>query len=154
MKKLLFSVAALLVAAAVYGVDPVFKKGDVVINVGFGVADGHTPFEVAVEAGVADNVFDAEGLTFGLGGYFGTYASPRYYQLGVRAPFHYTLARNLDFYSAPMLYVDFTKHDFGTLRFGWKAFGARYMFTENIGIYAEAGLNCIADVSGGLSIKF
>ena len=166
MKKII-----LLVAVAVMAVTAVnaqeFMKGDWAVNAGISL-DETDPliFGGSVEYGLIDNVFNLNGVTFGLGaelGYFsksvvGVKTSGT--AIGIRAPFHYSPVEKLDLYTAPaILNVRGKAKYMGNsitvtdTEFGWTIIGARYLFSPNIGAFLELGSNTALGIAAGVSFR-
>jgi len=139
MKKIyVFMLAVIFTGGNLAAVDPVFLKGDKVLNLGIGL--GSTlysgsfyksqvpPISASLEFGVADNLLEVG--TVGVGPYLG-YSSYKYeYQdwgwkysniiIGVRGNFHYPLLDKLDTYVGLLLgYNIASSKEFGNSIPGW-----------------------------------
>lgn len=148
---------------------PMFKRGDKIANVGIGFSRYGNPIEVSMMWGITNNIFDVNGLNFGLGGYLGlsfyneNWLGNSYSQTiiepGVRGQLNYTLVENLEVYGGLMLGCEIWstgsgyKGDHSTgLGIGGYA-GLRYYFNHNWGIYLEGGFG-ISNGTIGISYKF
>jgi hypothetical protein len=146
--------------------------------IGYSGADFSTPpVSLSGEYCVKDGLIN-ERASIGVGGYLAYTGSKvsllddydygwwyRYYVIGARGAFHYMVAPKFDAYAGVMLgynivslswYGDSNYKSDGnaTSAAAYSTFvGARYLFTENIGVFAEVGYG-IAAIELGLSLKF
>jgi len=166
MRKIILGLIALVAVTMVNAQE--FTKGDWVVNAGISLSDTD-PLRLggSIEHGLVNNVFNLNGLTFGLGAET-AFASKSVYGgkvstfvIGVRAPFHYSPVAKLDLYTAPaLLYasakgsVAGTSRTTSTTEFGWTLIGARYFFSPSIGIFVELGSNNALGGAAGVSFKF
>jgi len=165
------------------GQDPTFVKGDKTLNLGIGFGatwysgsyyHGQVPpVSASLEFGVAENILE-KGVV-GVGPYVGFSSYKWEYTdwgykysniiLGVRGNFHYPLANKLDTYIGVLLgYNIITSKEFGTPSgFDYSAsssgistagyIGARYYFTDALGVMAELGYG-ITYLTVGVALKF
>ena len=183
MKKIIFvAILALGFAFTASAQTPVFQKGSKVGNVGIGAGYYESiPIEVSYSQGVKNNIFDVNGLNFGIGGYLGfrTWKEDFLYWnnsdlgwrftqfiIGPRAHLNYTFVKNLEVYSGLMLgwnisttsrygnwgNIPSNPASYGGFYFSWFA-GARYYFNPKWAIYVETGYG-IAYGTIGVSHKF
>lgn len=181
MKKLLLTTLCVLLAVASGVSQNTFNKKDLVLNLGVGLGNAlHSgsylkttvpPISASLEYGVVDNLFDSKS-SIGVGGYVG-YAAQKFdyagadakysdIVLGARGALHYQLVNKLDTYAGVSLGYDIISTS-GDLYDGysWSSssvyfggfLGARYYFTDKIGVMGELGYN-IAILTVGASIKF
>ena len=178
MKKLLLSLLVVALSLTqLMAQESSFSQGDKVINFGVGFGStyyasyysSHTPaLSASLEVGVVDGILEKGSI--GIGGYVG-YSSAKwanYYKtsniiVGARGSFHYPLVDKLDTYTGLLLGYNIYSYKYdasyfgakgsaGTATFAWFA-GARYYFTDNIGVLAEVGYG-IAYLTVGVSLKF
>jgi hypothetical protein len=129
MRKLLFTVFVIIIAlgSSQAQVEPVFRKGDKVLNLGIGLGSTFytgtyyrttiPPLSASLEYGMVDNFLDVENLSVGLGGYIG-FSSYRWRYsflnldygwnytniiLGARGSVHYPFIERLDTYAGLIL---------------------------------------------------
>ena len=181
MKKsmMFLALAVLSLSAMAEGseVDPVFVKGDKVINLGIGLGTtyyssfygSHMPaLSASFETGVKDDVLEKGSI--GVGGLIG-FSSAKYENywktsnilIGVRGSFHYPLVAKLDTYTGLLLgYNIFTTKYYDTytgtygasassVALAWFA-GGRYYFNDKIAGMVEIGYG-IAYLTLGVSFK-
>lgn len=124
MKKfLLIIMLATFAVGTVHAQDPVFVRGDKVLNLGIGLGGSYNtgtyystqipPLSASLEWGFRDDLFDVENLTLGLGGYVGfrryTWRFGNYgwnytdLILGARGALHYPFVEKLDTYVGVIL---------------------------------------------------
>lgn len=177
MRKLtLLLVTAFLTLSATYAQD-VFSKGKSTINIGasfFGELDKgsvwkmRTPnLAVAYDLSVADKLFGDYG-SIGVGAYISNvgYKSDAmgnfgFTTVGARGTLHFEFVKNLDLYVGGMAGYAIRSGEAEKLdpvniksRLAWVGFGgARYMFTNFLGIYAEGGYGEYM-LNGGLTLRF
>ena len=148
-----------------------FQKGTKLVNVGIGFGGGYgttgfsggvPPISGSFEIGVTDKigVGGILGYSIATSGVFGSNFKATYFLIGARGAYHFEVGDNLDLYAGAMLgynSVSYSDTGFGTFAgsgivvgiFG----GGRYMFSENIGAFAELGYS-IAVVNVGVTFKF
>ena len=158
MKKIFLLAAVALIAVSAVNAQE-FQKGDLTANVGMGLSENPLRLGGSFEYGIADNVFDLNGLTFGLGAELGFGFKSNYsvVVIGVRAPFHYSPVDKLDLYTAPGLYCLSWKNKNLSdthMQFGWTFIGARYFFSSNIGAFLELGFDTALGMGAGVAFKF
>ena len=170
MKKFYLLMIAFLFVATTSAQTPIFEKGNVAINLGVGIGLRGLPMEASAIFGIADDLFNVDGLTLGVGGYFGfsswksgglwTYGG--YSVLpGARGEVHYSVVDNLDFFGGILLGLRVDKWEgyyLPGLTTSWNLstgayIGAKYFVTENFGFYASAGYG-ITYLSAGISLQF
>ena len=155
-----------------------FNKGTNVINAGIGIGGSYYSGGFGSSAGLGLNLSYERGIweiggpgVVSLGGYLGTTSyrlnfnggrdNVRYTAVGVRGAYHYNglEVENLDVYGGTMLSynsVSYSNDAFSSLsgRLGATIFvGGRYYFTEQFGVYAEAGYG-VAFLQLGASYRF
>lgn len=161
MKKILFvAIVALLAVSAANAQE--FNKGNLAVNAGIGF-DNPVILGGSVEYGLFGNLFGIRKLTLGAGVEAGYYSDKKFgikasvVNIGVRVPLHYSPVAKLDLYTAPALaHYEAkvgSKSGSGT-EFGWTIIGARYYFSENIGIFGEVGSNNALGLAAGVAFKF
>ena len=192
MKKFLYVLAMVAIAgsARAQDVTPTFSEGNLVFNAGIGFGTSlysgsfykstMPPISISGEYGVADD-FLTEGLTLGVGGYFGIAGSKyettysglygreyygwkyTYTVIGVRGTLHYPLVEKLDTYAGLMLgYNIVSMKEFGDVPYGFSGssshaafsayIGGRYYFTDNLGAMLELGYG-VSYLNIGLAFK-
>ncbi len=159
MKKII--ILALLILASfieVKAADPMFIKGDKVINIGAGLEYWRFPITISGEYCVADGILDKASVGFGLyggvginWGYRATYDPNLSYLAGVRGSFHYPLLNKLDTYAGLSLGMD-TWYYNNWLRMGG-FIGARYQLTDFFHLYGELGSG-LGNLNLGIALKF
>lgn len=170
MKKIYLLMIAILFAATTSAQSPIFEQGNIAINAGVGLGLRGLPVEVSAIYGIVDDLFRADGLSLGVGGYFGftswksglLWYSGGYSVLpGVRGEVHYSVVDNLDFFGGVLLGLRMDHWD-NDLVFGnytnWNLstgayVGAKYFVTDNFGFYASAGYG-ITYLSAGIALQF
>lgn len=182
MRKLLFTVVALFAVVSLSAQD-VFKKGDLVGNLGIGIGNtlhgsGYSgdfpPISLSGEYGVIDGLLEGKA-SIGVGGYL-AYSSSSYkygilgdnfkvkfsdFVIGARGAFHYQFLEKLDTYAGLMLAYDIVSvsgnkgvGSYDSSTFFVPVFvGARYYLTENLGVMAELGYG-VSVLNIGVSYKF
>jgi hypothetical protein len=163
--------------------DPVFVKGDKVLNLGLGIGSTlysgtyyHSqvpPVSASLEVGVADNVLE-KGV-IGVGGYLG-FSSYKYEYsssgwktsniiIGARGNFHYPLVDKLDTYTGLLLGYGILHHSYfgiygeedytgSSSGLQWAWFiGGRYYLKENLAAMLELGYG-VAYLNIGIALKF
>lgn len=163
-------------------VAPIFREGDKVLSLGFGVGTTlysrsfHTPRMVPVslsfEYGVMDD-FMIEDMTIGFGGYLGFSSSRlkavnvdyQYYIVGGRAGLHYPVIENLDTYAGLMMGVNIinssapkqgnsdSKKDNDAGLISSLFLGGRYYFAEEFAVMGEIGYG-VSYLTVGISFRF
>jgi len=184
MKKIfLLFVVVSLTLTQLMAQDPVFVKGDKVLNIGIGLGStlysgsyyksAIPPISASLEFGVVDNILE-KGV-IGVGPYFG-YSSYKYDYLssawkytnmilGVKGNFHYPLVEKLDTYAGLLLGYNIVtskwtgsgvEDDYSASSSGlaWSGFiGGRYYFKDTFAVMAELGYG-IAYLNIGIALKF
>ncbi|MCF8359177.1 MAG: hypothetical protein K9H26_10485 [Prolixibacteraceae bacterium] len=146
MKKLLTLSFLLIFAFSVKAVEPVFVKGDKVVNLGLS-ADWYTTISASGEYCIADGI--AELGSIGVGAFAGYgFAISSYYSnssrilVGARGAFHYPFIDKLDTYAGLALGGRYSIWTYSSNYFGlsYGAFvGARYYMSESLALFGEAG---------------
>lgn len=139
MKKVVFTILAVITACAMMAQDVRFQKGDKVVNLGIGLGSTFAigryystqipPLSASFELGYMDNLFDVENLNLGIGGYVG-FTSYKYeytfwgsswgwnyrsFIAGARGAVHYPFVDKLDTYMGLLLGVNIRhSSSFGT----------------------------------------
>jgi hypothetical protein len=178
MKKLLLSLLVVVFSLTqLVAQDPIFIKGDKVLNLGIGLGSSHyssfytsrlPAVSASFEVGVLDGILEKGSV--GVGGYFGfssakysTYWKTTNVLIGGRGSFHYPLIEKLDTYTGLLLgynifntkydssYSGFNSASSSGLALAWFA-GARYYFSDKFAAMAEVGYG-IAYLTLGVSLK-
>jgi hypothetical protein len=184
MKKLLLIIVAVcFTLTQLVAQEPVFSKGNKVLNLGIGL--GSTlysgtfyrttlpPISASLEFGVVDNVLEKGSI--GVGPYVGFSSHKWEYSgwgykytnivIGARGSFHYPLVKKLDTYTGILLGYDIVSaSEFGTLSgydytasssgIAWSWFiGGRYWFNDKVAGLLELGYG-IAYLNLGVAFKF
>ena len=150
--KVLMVVLFCAVSVSVNAQNSAFSKGDMAANLGLGIGWRVGP-AVSFEYGVADNLFNLDKATLGVGGYLGYALGNNNFIIGARGLFHYQFVDKLDTYGGVMI---------GFQRWGGLAIsplfaGARYYFKEKMGVFAELAFYenySIGYLNLGLALKF
>ena len=155
MKKFLLGVLALLGTTGLAQAQDVFGKGDKMINLGLGLGSSFgslslPPISASFDYGVADNLINGDNGSISVGAQVG-FAGSKYANIGLvgaRGAFHYQFAPKLDTYAGLMLGYHIASYssningypgisgsgiDLGVL------LGARYFFTDRVGMFTELG---------------
>ncbi|MGB7393107.1 MAG: hypothetical protein WA913_01810 [Pricia sp.] len=156
-----------------------FNQGTNVINAGFGIGGSFSPIGSAnaglgLSASYERGIWEVGGPgVISLGGYLGTTAYDgdlgfgnddfdwRYYILGFRGAYHFNGLNvdNLDVYGGAMLSLNIASYDgpndidIDTFPSGSIYVGGRWYFTENFGVFAEAGYG-VAFLTLGAAFRF
>ena len=155
-----------------------FSKGTNVINAGIGFGGAYdfggfgSTLALGLNASYERGIWEVGGPgVISLGGYLGTTAyrldfgndddTVRYTSIGVRGAYHFNFieVNNLDVYAGPMISFDivsFNNDRFDSLdsRPSGSIFaGARWYFTDNFGVFAEAGYG-VSFLSLGAAFRF
>ncbi len=182
MKKFFYALAIVAIAGSAQAQDvtPTFSEGDLVFNAGIGIGTSlysgsyykstMPPISISGEYGVADD-FLTEGLTLGVGGYFGIagskyenfYGYPyrekygwkyTYTVIGVRGSLHYPLVEKLDTYAGLMLgYNIVSMKEFGDIPHGISGSSGGAAFSAYIGGFS-ASLDPIAALRSTCGVSF
>jgi|WetSurMetagenome_2_1015567.scaffolds.fasta_scaffold157105_1 hypothetical protein len=170
MKKLILLSILFVAFVAAKAQNPLFVKGDKVINLGIGI-DSYTTISLSGEYGILDGVADKG--TVGVGAFVGygfELFGNKYYHssrtlAGVRGTFHYPFIDKLDTYGG--LGIGLQYHhwswddsygyltDYNGSSAGLNAgffLGARYYLTEKLAAFAEVGYG-IGYLTVGVAIK-
>jgi len=179
MKKiLLLFVMASFALTQLVAQEPIFVKGDKVLNLSLGLGSHYytsyykmsvPPVAASLEFGVADGIIDKGSI--GVGPYLGYFSSKyagywktSYLVLGARGNFHYPLLEKLDTYTGLMLgynivsYKDLEGYsgDYSGSSSGISSawfIGGRYYFNDNLAAMLELGYG-IAYLNIGVALKF
>ncbi len=177
-----FTGNSLYAASTTDEVPPIFREGDMVLNLGLGLGSVFSvgrhystripPIAASFEMGFLDD-FLTEDMTLGIGGYLGFTSSKwefanygwtyNYIIIGGRSAVHYPLVENLDTYGGVMLGVNLrSASGFGygvegesstRLSLAWSGYvGGRYYFSESFAAMAELGYG-IAYLTIGVAMK-
>lgn len=159
-----------------------FNQGTNVINAGLGFGGGFSPGGFSSSAGLGISASYERGIwevggpgVISLGGYIGTVGYDgnitgngffddddfdwRYYILGFRGAYHFNglNVENLDVYGGAMLSLNIASYDgpgdIDTFPSGTIYVGGRWYFTENFGVFAEAGYG-VAFLTLGAAFRF
>jgi hypothetical protein len=143
------------------------------IGIGFGLSP-YSLLKMSVPPLSASVEYAGLPIPLSVGGYFGfarykwdffgltSDESMTILSFGARAAWHFNFLQNLDAYGGVALgyQVNVYSVDMGPWGYGSGAFdfgffvGARYFFTDIIGVYLEAGYSPLSLISAGLSLKF
>lgn len=134
--------------------DPMFEKGEKLVNIGVGI--NYYPLAaISADFCVADEILDDGSI--GIGPYVGFGAGNGYshFSVGARGTFHYPLVEKLDTYAGFGLGIRYTGSrlytDYAHFIPGFFV-GANYPISEKFKIYAEAGSG-VAYITAGISFK-
>jgi hypothetical protein len=156
-----------------------FNQGTNVINAGFGVGGSFSPggfgspsAGLGLSASYERGIWEVGGPgVISLGGYLGTTSYKgdfdfdddeytwRYFIIGARAAYHFNglNVENLDVYGGAMLSLNIASYDgpgdIDSFPSGSVYVGGRWYFTENFGVFAEAGYG-VAFLTLGASFRF
>jgi hypothetical protein len=164
MKKIILLSVFVVAFFAVKAQNPVFVKGDKVINLGIGF-DWYTTISASGEYCIMDGVVDKGSV--GVGAFVG-YGFPlrSYYNnssrilAGVRGAFHYPFIDKLDTYGGFGMGLQYTHWSTGYnwgnssnagLNYGF-FIGARYYLTEKLAVFGEAGYG-LGYLTAGVAFK-
>jgi hypothetical protein len=156
MKKIILLSVFVIAVFASRAQDPLFEKGDKVLNLGVGLSYSRIPIYGALDFCIADGI--AKKGSIGVGGYAGVsyyyyhyYNHSLYFNAGARGSFHYPFVDKLDTYAGVSLGFDtwYSSYiDFGSF------VGARYYFKPNIAVFAELAYGGVGYLTGGIAFKF
>ena len=111
MKKIILLSVFIIAVIAVKAQDPIFVKGDKVVNLGVGLEYWRLPITVSGEYCITDGI--AEKGSIGVGAYAGVsfnwysyYTSSIDFLAGARGSFHYPFIDKLDTYAGLSLGID------------------------------------------------
>ncbi len=174
MKKIILSLVVLVSTLSFANAQEIFSKGTSALNIGVGIGgtlitDGYSvvipPLSVSYDYAVVDNLIENNNGSITVGGYLG-YASSKYKEasynyslIGARGAFHYQFVKKLDTYVGAMLAMSYSSSSVAgsttrTSGLGWSTFiGARYMFSDNIGAFVEAGWGVTA-LTAGVTFRY
>jgi hypothetical protein len=156
MKKIILLSVFIVAFFAAKAQNPIFVKGDKVINLGIGI-DSYATISASGEYGIIDGVADKG--TIGVGAFVGygfKVLGSKYYNYshalaGVRGTFHYPFIDKLDTYGGLGIGLQYTHWSWDSSYWGYEAsdnsvglnagffLGARYYLTEKLAAFAEAG---------------
>lgn len=172
MKKFYLVMIATLLMATTLAQGPIFEKGNTAINIGVGLGLRGLPLDLSVTYGIVNDLFGADGLTLGIGGYLGfsswkagSFWGYGGYTLfpGAKVEVHYSIVEKLDFFGGVLAGVRIDKWDSGywyyqenerSVYFSMGAYvGAKYFVTPNFGFYATAGYG-LSYLTGGIALQF
>lgn len=170
MKKLILLSVLVIAFSAVKAQDPIFVKGDKVINLGLGLGT-YGNLSVSGEYGILDGIADKGSI--GVGAYaaygfklFNILAHYHYSQVlgGVRGAFHYPFIDKLDTYGGLGLGLQYNHWSWDSDYWGTTGsdgsiglnggffLGARYYMTPKIAPFAEIGYG-LGYLTVGISFK-
>ena len=162
-KKVFLAALALIGSVSLANAQEVFHKGTTAINAGVGLGSYYSgitipPLSVSLDYGVADNLINGNNGSISVGGFVGYAASSfsgwtadkvtvSYAALGGRGAFHYQFAPKLDTYAGLMVSYDIVSSSYDAFsnyikssHIDWSLFlGARYFFTDHVGMFTELG---------------
>jgi len=145
----------------------------ILANVGIGFGLSPAWFKTSLPPITASVEYAGLPIPLSVGGYFGfaRYKFDLFWSdddalvltriaFGARAAWHFNFISNLDTYAGLAIgwmvntySEDYSLGSSGDFLYGFYA-GGRYFFTNNIGVYLEAGYSGLTLVSAGLSLKF
>ena len=143
MKKIVFVSLLALITTIAVSQDPIFRKNDLNINVGAGLATQIHPQALAsFDYGIAEEIADFGSV--GVGPYLGLGISSKYTHLsiGARGTFHYPLIDKLDTYagiSMGMRYEFSSFYENNTHPVPGIFIGANYPVNRNLTLFGEFG---------------
>lgn len=139
MKRLFLLAISVVFAAGAANAQEVFRKGDLVFNLGVGIGNTRysgsdykmtvPPLAISGDYAVVDNLINGNNGSITVGGYLAYAANKQEFTIltekfgykfndliiGVRGAFHYQFARNLDTYAGLMIGYDIVSHkQYGT----------------------------------------
>jgi len=153
MKKLILLSVLVVAFVAAKAQEPLFVKGDKVINLGIGF-DWYTTISASGEYCILDGIADKgsvgvgafAGFGFPLGG---VYSHSSRILAGVRGTFHYPLIDKLDTYGGLGIGLQYTHYSAGYYWSGYSSshaglnagffLGARYYLTQRLAAFGEVG---------------
>jgi len=155
MKKLILLSVFIIAFCAVKAQDPVFVKGDKVVNLGIGLEYWRLPIAISGEFCIADGIIDKGSI--GVGAYGGvsynwnlSYTNALSFFVGARGSFHYPFIDKLDTYAGLSLGID-TYPYYNWIRMGG-FIGARYPLTPKFNVFGEIGSG-LGYLNVGISFK-
>lgn len=168
MKKLALLSILVVFAFAAKAQEPMFVKGDKVVNVGIGF-DAYTNLSISGEYGVADGIADKGSIGAGIYAGLGySILNPSWYTNqyhavgGLRGTFHYPFLDKFDTYAGIGLGLEFSNWSYEIwgvadeyTDIGLNAgffLGARYALSEKLTVFGEAGYG-IGFLTAGISFK-
>jgi len=162
MKKFILLSVLFFSFVAVKAQEPMFVKGDKVVNLGVGFG-WYTNVSVSGEYCVKDGVIDKGSI--GLGAYGGVgfsvfnawYSNSTSIFAGARGTFHYPFIEKLDTYGGVGLGLNYRYWKYSTddLYLDFNPFlGARYPLTDKIKVFGEVGYGYMGNFILGISFKF
>lgn len=161
MKKLALLSLLIVFAFVVKAQEPMFVKGDKVINLGLGLGY-YANFSLSGEYCILDGV--VENGSVGLGAYAGLgvsllnhyYSNSNSFFAGVRGTFHYPFVDKLDTYAGLGLGLDYRAWQYSRddIYIDFNPFiGARYPITEKLKVFGELGYGYMGNIVVGISFK-
>ncbi|MBN1927196.1 MAG: hypothetical protein JW798_15290 [Prolixibacteraceae bacterium] len=159
MKKLLTLSLLMVVAFSVKAADPVFVKGDKVVNLGIS-ADWYTTISASAEYCIADGIVEKGSIGVGAFAGYGFAISSFYTNssrilVGARGAFHYPFIDKLDTYAGIALGINYSIWTYSSNTFGLSTgafFGARYYLSEKLAVFGEAGYG-LGYLTAGVAFK-
>lgn len=165
MKKLILLSVLVVAFVAAKAQEPLFVKGDKVVNLGIGF-DWYTTVSVSGEYGILDGIADKGSVGvgafagYGFNLFGGYYANSSRILAGVRGTFHYPFIDKLDTYGGLGVglnythwsydyYVGSSSHVSPSAGF---FLGARYFLTDKLAAFAEAGYG-LGYLTVGVALK-
>jgi hypothetical protein len=165
--KKVVAVGAMMVLGLTLSFGQSYEKGNSLLNIGVGFGGGFgMPIGLSYEYGFSDKIsggvylgYASTSENFGVAEWKWTYGMG-----AARASYHFDFnVEGLDPYLGVMLGYNYAKGDWssgsfnvnpsaGGVLYGGYA-GARYLFTEKFGIFAEVGYG-IGNLNAGLAFKF
>jgi hypothetical protein len=156
MKKLILLSVLIVAFIAAKAQDPLFVKGDKVVNLGIGL-DNYATISASGEYGIIDGIADKGTIGVGaFAGYGFRILGMSHYNYsrilaGVRGTFHYPFIDKLDTYGGLGIGLQYTHWSWDAAYWGYSSsdnsvglnagffLGARYYLSERLAAFAEAG---------------
>jgi len=160
MKKLILLSVLFIAFIAAKAQDPIFVKGDKVINLGIGYGwyiNLSASGEYCVLDGIADKGSVGVGLYGGLGfSHSLTYSHSNSFFGGARGTFHYPLLDKLDTYAGLGLGLNYRYYKYYSdeIYVDFNPFiGARYPLMDKLTVFGEIGYGFMGNLVLGVSFK-
>lgn len=171
MKKLLLILLVLLTFSSIKAqTNGVLESGATLWSFGAGLPYNGIPFEITATYGIFDDVFGVENLHFGLENIIAfkimAPINSNMFTVGAGINFYYTIFDDFDVFAGANLGLDFSsifhmfndsyEPDFDNF-FRFNTFynvGARYTFSDFVGVYARVGYSKFSYSAAGIYFRF
>lgn len=171
MKKLLLIILVLLTfTSAKAQKNGVLESGVTLFSLGVGAPYNGIPFEITATYGIFDDVFGVENLHFGLENIIAfkimAPINSNMFTVGAGLNFYYTIFDDFDVFAGANLGLNFSpvfhmfndsyESDFDNF-FKFNVFynvGARYTFSDFVGVYARGGYSDFSYAAAGIYFRF